>query len=664
MDKLTAFGIVTAVLFALLPFATSRHLFHAAVNIKHFLVVSAVLLLAGAAAIFYFQGKQAFTLKSRPLLWAGALLLAVYWLAAFLGVFPERSLFADIQRSSGVFFLTHIAVLALLLGEFCTARDWTLIRRTIALSAGLFGFLTLVGAEGFGVSGRILWTNLDINGYTFGNSTFAGTYLVLALVVTLIELVRTPAWSRWWYALAGSVVLMVFSPTLLNVANIGYLVTDPILLLGSARSSSATAILLLIFFGGYLLLRKYGSAYAKYLLPAWGAAFVLAIVGGVALLFTPGSVVQEQYIEASSAARIVVWESGLEAFKERPLLGFGPENFERALQTHFDNRLFQREYLGEIWFDRAHNTVVDTLVTTGLAGVLTHLALAGAFVWVVYRARRQDVIGDTESAVLYALPAAHFLQLQTGFDTIGSFALLGVLGGYGLWLERSVAAVAEKDQHTHLTAPYYTVGAGVLIVLVVVSAYFSFSELNRQYSLYRLFVEPSRETQLELAEAATARLSSFESLRFASASLIKAVLEQMVEGKASASTIETALEQMQVYEERYRRYLQAEPEHYRARINFAYLLSIETALGKDGGGLNEAKEIVAGAYPLSPNNLLAPAMDALLELYSGNFAAAREKAQETLALNPEAPLGKRVVEHLEQQEAKFPAVSVMRFEEI
>ena len=661
MNKLTAFGVVSAILFAVLPFTTSRHLFHAAVNVKYFLVVGAVLLLAGVAAMLYFQGKQAFTLKNRPLLWAAFAVLGVYWLSALLGVFPERSFFADIQRSSGVFFLTHIAVLALLLGEFCTARDWSLVRRTIAISAGLLGAFTILGSEGLGVSGRILWTNLDIHGFTFGNSTFAGTYLVLALVVALVELVRTPLWTRWWYTLVGSATLMVLSPVLFNVGALFQLSLP----LGSARASSATAILLLVFFGGYLLLRKYGSVYARYLLPAWGAAFVLAIVAGVTMLFTPGSVVQEQYIEASSAARIVVWESGLEAFKERPFFGWGPENFERALQTHFDNRLFQKEYLGEIWFDRAHNTVVDTLVTTGLVGALAHLALAGAFVWVVYRARRQDVIGDTESALLYALPAAHFLQLQTGFDTIGSLTLLGVIGGYALFLERSVVGTEEKkgQQHRPSSALVKNATPALLALLVVASTYLSFSELNRQYSLYRLFVEPNKERQIELAETATARLSSFESLRSASASLIKTVLEQVAEGTASAQTVETALAQMQIYESRYRRYVEVEGDHYRARLHFAHLLSIETALG-GGDKLTEAKEVIAGAYALAPTNPLTPTLDALLELYSGNITAAKTKAEAALALNPQIEVSQRVVEHIKKQEAKFPAISVMKLEEI
>lgn len=356
------------------------------------------------------------------------------------------------------------------------------------------------------------------------------------------------------------------------------------------------------------------------------------------------------------------------AFKERSLLGFGPENFERALQGHFDNNLFLKENFGEIWFDRAHNIVVDTLTTVGVVGALAYMVLIAAFVWVVYRARKQGVVGESEAIILYALPVAHVLQLQTGFDTVGSFVLLGVLGGYALWLERAVNSEVEKGKRVEVSAYglYHKVGAGVLGVLVLVSGVMLLREFDRQSSLYRLFVTTNTEEQLRLAEAATSRPSSFESLRAASASLIKAVLGQVATGKASQRTIDNALSQMQVYEEKYRHYLELEPEHYRARLNFAYLLANEAVLNPRQASekLSEAKSVVAGAYALSPNNLLTPALDALLELYSGNIAAAKQKAQELLVLNPNAELSKRVVEHIKKQEQKFPAIAVMRMEEI
>lgn len=669
MNRYSIFGILTAILFVILPFATSRHLFHAAINIKFFLFVAGTLLIAGIAAWMLWKGQHTLTLKNRPLLCAGTALLGVFWLSAFFGIFPERSIFGDILRSSGVYFFTHIAAFSFILGEFLRERDWTLVRRTLAVSAGVYSFLTLLGVEGFGISARIFWTNFDIGGYTFGNTTFAGTFLVLALLITFIELVRTPAWSRWWYALVASCAAMFFSPILINIGiflgrmELTSAFANPLLLLGSARASSAAAIFLLILFGGYLIVQRFGGAYKKYLALAWGTCLVGGALIGVALLLTPGSTVQEKYIEASTGARILVWQSGFEAFKDRPLLGWGPENFEQAHQEHFDNRLYQDEYIGEIWFDRAHNVIIDTLVNVGALGALAHLFVVGAFLWAVYKARVRELIGEPEAVLLFSFPLVHFLQLQTGFDTIGSFTLLAVMGGYVLSLERRATAEESAHRASNERAMYYKIGAAVIAACVLVSGGFLFSEINRQHALYRIFVVMDRGEQLELVRTATSRASSFEILRFSSLSLLEGVLESIAERRATQASITHALDQIAVYEGRYRHYIEVQPDYYRARTALAYLLSVKLVLGGEDN-IEEAKALVARGYELSPGNLLTPAMEALLELYSGDFARAKEKADSVVIANPDAPFGRAVLRHVLKQEETFPTISVMRLENL
>ncbi|RJQ34784.1 hypothetical protein C4568_01920 [Candidatus Parcubacteria bacterium] len=662
MKRYSIYGGLTAVLFALLPFASSRHLFHAAINVKMFLVVFFVLILGVCVAGTLWYGKNSILLKNRPLLWSGLALLSIYWLSALLGIFPERSIFSDILRASGVYFLTHVAALSLILGEFLRERDWTLIRRTIAVSTAVYAALTIVGSEGFGLDAHLLWMNTGINGFTFGNTTFAGTYLLVALVVTLIEIIRTPARTRWWYTLAASAALTLFSPILMNIEGILNVFAEPLSILGSARASSGSALLLLAFFAGYLLLRRYAGVLKTYAIIAWGSLFVIAVIAGVALLFTPGSIVQEKYVEASTGARILVWQSALQSFVDRPVLGWGPENFEQAHQWHFDNRLYQDEYIGEVWFDRAHNVMVDTLVSVGIVGALAHVVVIGAFITVVYRARKRDLMSESEAVLLFALPVAHFLQLQTGFDTIGSYVLLGVMGGYGLWLERMMLkGTSHEIAHAQLT--YYKLGACALGLFIVFSAYYAIAELNRQYALYRIFVTTNPDQQLALIEKATERISAFEILRLSSLSLVTGTLDSIGKRRATEQTIETSLAQIDLYEKQYRSYIAKQPDYYRARMALAYLLSVELVLGGKND-LGEAKELVTRGHELSPENLLTPAMEALLELYGGNPIIARQKAEEIVALNPNAPFGHEVLEHIKKQEKTFPNVSVLQLENL
>jgi len=673
MNRFTIIGALGAVLFGLLPFVTSRDLFYGTVNAKYFFVTAIVMALLLLVAFRLWSGFQFVNIKQRVFFLTAFATLAVYWLSALLGAFPMNSLFADIQRSSGVFFFTHIFALAVILGEFLTERDWSLVRRAVAISGGVFGFLTFLGAEGLGFSGHFLGGNLSATGFTFGNTTFAGTYLLLALLAALIEIVKTAPRTRWWYTLLAAAAGLVFSPILFNVGifwgvtPLGALFDNPLLVLASARASSAAALLLLAFFGGYLLLRKYTGDYRRYALFAWASLFLIAIFSGIAFLFTPGSYVQQKYIEASTETRLVVWGIGFEAFKERPYLGWGSENFDRAHQSHFDNRLYEEETLQEIWFDRAHNVIVDTLVDVGVVGVLAILASVAVYLWTVYRALIRRIIEEPEAMLLFALPCAHFLQLQTGFDTIGSFALLGLFLGYGLWLERQllIKENGEAEKHRAVNPIYYHKGVAVaLVILAILSAKFLFfDEIIRQTTLFKLFHEKDTQKQLALARVATSRLSSFESLQFPAASLIKGVLDATAEKRLASTSIETALQQMAIYEERYRRYLEVQPDLYRAHVNFAYLLAVQRALGGEDQ-LQEAKEIMARGRELSPGNVLNPVMEALLELYSGNPKAAIAKAEEAVALNPKAPLGHEVLEYMQAQEKKFPAITVLRLENI
>src|SRR3989344_6708571 len=169
-------GILASIFVFILPFVVSRSLFYGASNAKYFFVLVSVSVFALWYGWLIFKGKQSLNLKNRWLLLGALVFLLVQYLAAFTGVFPERSLWSDILRSTGVFFLTFILFLSFWLSEFLNDRDWSLVRKAVAVSATLISVFLFIGHEGAGIGGRFLTINLDIDGLTFGNSTFAGVY--------------------------------------------------------------------------------------------------------------------------------------------------------------------------------------------------------------------------------------------------------------------------------------------------------------------------------------------------------------------------------------------------------------------------------------------------------------------------------------------------------
>jgi O-antigen ligase len=653
-------GIALAVLLAILPFTTSGRIFFGAVNAKYFLLTGMLCLFAVHFAYVLVVKRHPLMLRGRWLLFLLAGALGILYLSSLLGVYPALSFSSEILRATGVLFLTMIVFLAFWAGEFLTERDWSFVRRAVAGSAALFALFAFFGSEGLGLSGRILTMNLDIDGLTLGNSTFAGAYLLIAFVITLIEFFRSD--GKRVKQVLGTLALMQFlSPLLFNTqVLLGHVpfaefLSSPFSIVGTARASSVAAFMVAGYLLGFFAIRRFVSA--KPLMNfVWAGVWLLGIVALVGLLFVPGSAVQKEYIEQSTAARIIIWESTFEAIKERPLLGWGPENFRLAIDEYFDNRLYEEKNIGEVWFDRAHNLLLDTLISVGVLGLSVFALLSAYFVLVAIRAVRAGVISVVEANLLGVLIVAQVLQLQTSFDTITTYTLMAIMFGYALFLERCILP-DESVYHSMFNKGT----AGVLMVLAVVgSAYLFFGEYKRQDAIFQVFVTKDREQQIEFIHTAMRRQSDFETIRLLSASLTRGLFGALSEKEKerNVTIIEGGTEQLAIFGDYWRAYLEVNPDDYRARMNYAYQLLVQTAFGE--AHLDEAKMIIENSYALSPRSPITYVLDGAAKLYSGDIEGAKMKMNEAVALNPDVPFSKEMKAYIERQEASFPEITVLQ----
>ena len=131
---------------------------------------------------------------------------------------------------------------------------------------------------------------------------------------------------------------------------------------------------------------------------------------------------------------------------DRPLLGWGPENFSAAFDKHFDIRHFVPGASSETWFDRAHSIVFDYLAETGLLGFGAFVGMFVVFFWELVRHVRRALpvhlgnavrrLSPVEIALLAALPVAYLVQGLILFDVLPIymnlfffFAFAGVMFG-------------------------------------------------------------------------------------------------------------------------------------------------------------------------------------------------------------------------------------------
>lgn len=69
--------------------------------------------------------------------------------------------------------------------------------------------------------------------------------------------------------------------------------------------------------------------------------------------------------------RGVIWGIGIKMFLARPVLGYGAESQEQVYSSYFSSILLP---LGDFAIERAHNILLDSLLTSGIIGTLTFVS--------------------------------------------------------------------------------------------------------------------------------------------------------------------------------------------------------------------------------------------------------------------------------------------------
>ena len=112
----------------------------------------------------------------------------------------------------------------------------------------------------------------------------------------------------------------------------------------------------------------------------------------------------------------------------------------------------------------------------------------------------------------------------------------------------------------------------------------------------------------------------------------------------------------------YERYFEKEPDHYRARMHYAYLLILDADWGGDRA--NEALEVVQNSYELSPQNPTTYVVEIMARAYLADFTGAEGILAELKTLSPSITLTKDTEAWLAKQKQIAPRHSFLRISNI
>ncbi|KPJ55337.1 hypothetical protein AMJ47_00495 [Parcubacteria bacterium DG_72] len=157
--------------------------------------------------------------------------------------------------------------------------------------------------------------------------------------------------------------------------------------------------------------------------------------------------------------RVSAWIISVKALKQRPVFGFGPENFSIAFDKYYDISLPGFEQ-GIEWWDRAHNFIFDISVTAGIPTLIVFLLL---FTVLFYKLQKNKTI------IKHGLQAtfiAYLINNLFNFDVFSTYLLLFFSIGYTLYLTSEKPSM-QPEQPEKEASPFRSLAFTLLFVLLL-----------------------------------------------------------------------------------------------------------------------------------------------------------------------------------------------------
>lgn len=428
-------------------------------------------------------------------------------ISTFIGADSFRSFWSNFERMEGYVTLVHFFAFFLVAASVLFRENiWDKLLKTtlgVSIYVSLYSVFQLLGFLTINQGG----VRIDS---TFGNATYLAVYCIFAIFFAAILAVREKdkkisLQTMWWSVGVIGFALLLFLltltqatiPSILTAVLVGILITAVgVAAVVLAKKYSVvwiyTAIALLNFvilyytatrgallglLGSLILMaliilfsRKGGRAIRRS--AAWFLIIVVIGAGGFLALknssFVEKSPVLSRFAsinlsDSETTARFYIWGMAWQGFLEKPVFGWGQDNFNLVFNKFYSPQIYSQEQ----WFDRTHDIVFDWLITGGALGLAAYLFLFGSALWMVWKKME---ISFTEKTLFTGLFAAYFVNNIFVFDNVTSLILyvtvLAYIAGMGgkpfIKMGSDDAVILEKTSTRIILPIVVLVFAGII----------------------------------------------------------------------------------------------------------------------------------------------------------------------------------------------------------
>lgn len=403
-------GILTG-LFALLfvPFLIANgtflpNMFFPYITGKNFtfrIIVEIILLLYVILAIREPQYRP----RSSAFMWAISIFVLWMGLATILSVDPVKSFWSNFERMEGYVGLLHLFALFIVASAVLSATGlWKRFFQTSVAASVIMGCHGLLQILGYAAISSQSGPRVDT---TFGNAIYTGVYMLFNIFITLFLLVREGK-SKTMQVVYGLALVLQFTTLIYSQSR------GPVL--GVIGGLIIAALYIAIFGKGeeWRFMRKVsfaGLGIIALMVVAFIAVRDTSFIKNSAAFSRLATVSLE---DATVQSRLLyIWPMAVEGFQERPITGWGQENFNFIFNKYYPPEMHSQEQ----WFDRAHNQFLDWLVAGGIPAFLLYVSFFLLAAWAIFRSDRLLV---PEQGVLLGLLAAYGFHSMFVFDNVMS----------------------------------------------------------------------------------------------------------------------------------------------------------------------------------------------------------------------------------------------------
>ena len=357
--------------------------------------------------------------KKSWILIAFASFLVVLALSSVFGENFYRSFWSNYERMEGLITYLHLFAFFLVLISMMKENLWKWFFNTslfVSVIVGIYGLLQLAGKLPVHQGG----VRLDA---TLGNATYLAIYMVFHVFLAALLFFKSKEWYRWFYLPVAILDLIILYYTATRGAILGLIGGFVLALILSVLFYPAKKVKIFsVSLLGLIIILTVSFLFLK------NSQFV--IHNPVLSRF---SIISFQ--ETTTQSRLVIWKMSWQGFKEKPILGWGPENFNLVFNKYYEPILWKQEP----WFDRAHNVFLDRLTAGGFLGLLAYLSLFAFSLYYLWKKTSDVEPADIrcQSIILTSMLAAYFFHNLFVFDNLISSILFIAFLAY----------ISTKSQH-------------------------------------------------------------------------------------------------------------------------------------------------------------------------------------------------------------------------